>query len=99
MIGKPERYRSCIQGKKWYFCLISHTFDVAVVNTTILYNLANPQSKLDLLDVRRYIVKCLLKKNVERGKKRVFSKTIPKEVRQSDGHFIERTEGKDRKYY
>ena len=90
---KTERYRTMIRGKKWYFVIFSHCIDVAVVNTTVLYNMANPSSKLDLLDVRRYITKCLLQPHAKAIPRRVSSK-ISDEIRKSGDHVIERTEGK-----
>ncbi len=89
---KTELYRTEIRGKKWYFVIFTHCFDVAVVNTAILYNIANPNEQMDLLGVRRYIVKCLLQPQIKSSNKRYGDK-IPTEIRTSGDHFIERTEG------
>ena len=42
---KVEKYRCAIKSKKWYFFIFTHCLDVAVVNTSILYNLGNTDDK------------------------------------------------------
>ena len=58
---KTQKYRVGIKSKKWYFSLVTHCLDVAVVNSYILYNLLHPKEKIDLLDFRVYVTTVLLK--------------------------------------
>ena len=93
---KTEKYRCAIKSKKWYFVIFTHCLDVTVVNTSILYNLGNPEAKKDLLEVRRLIATFLFGQNSSHTSKprhKVISGKIPMEIRLSGRHFIQRTEG------
>ena len=40
---KTQKYRVGIKSKKWYFSLVTHCLDVAVVNSHILYSLLHAE--------------------------------------------------------
>ena len=46
---KTQKHRVGIKSKKWYFSLVTHSLNVAVVNSHILYSLLHPEEKMDLL--------------------------------------------------
>lgn len=55
-------YRIRIRSKKWWWPLFTQLLDICVVNTWRLYQIANPQENISLLDVRRKIVMAYLSK-------------------------------------
>ena len=58
---KTQKYKVGITSKKWYFSLVTHCLDVAVVNSHILYSFLHSEKKMDLLDFRVYVTTALLK--------------------------------------
>ena len=58
---KTQKHRVGIKSKKWYFSLVTHCLDVAVVNSHILYSLLHPEEKMDLFNFRVYVTTALLK--------------------------------------
>ena len=92
-----EKYRINIHGKKWYWPLITHSIDVALVNAWILFNLSHGTT-LDLLTFRRRVTVGLLnhRENVT-ARKRKYNRSSWS-LASSTGHVISRTDnGKQRR--
>ena len=101
-----QKYRIKIRGKKWHFPLLTNAFDVALVNTHVLYCLAN--GAVPLLGFRRMVARTYLalssklsdpKKAGQKSFPKSLLQHVPFDIRESaEGHYIERSEmGKQRK--
>ena len=98
---KTQKYKVGIKRKKWYFSLVTHCLDVAVVYSHILYSFLHSEEKMDLLDFRVYITTALLKtdSNSKPKKPGVKVPRLPQPLNLiGEKHFLERTDnGKQRK--
>ena len=100
-----QKYRIKIRGKKWYFPLVTNAIDVALVNSYVLYCMANDQ--ISLLDYRRTVARAYLTLSSDlsdpkqQGRKALPKSSltrVPVDIRLSGNHVIERTEmGRQRK--
>ena len=101
-----QKYRIKIRAKKWYFPLFTNAIDVAIVNSDVLYTMANSEN-MSLLDFRREITRAYLKihsmsdpKNSGRPSYNLSARKRVSDIVRKDptGHYLERTqEGKQRK--
>ena len=88
-----------MRGKKWYFCLLTNAFDVALVNAHVLYCFAN--GAILRLGFRRMVARAYLalssKLSDPKKAGRNFPKSllhhVPVDIKTSaEGHYINRTE-------
>lgn len=93
-----EKYRINIHGKKWYWPLITHSIDVALVNAWILFKLSH-ETNTDLLTFRRRVTVGLLNHREDVApRKRKYNRSSWTTLTMSSGHMICRTEnGKQRR--
>lgn len=63
-------YRTRIRSKKWWWLLFTQILDITVVNTWRLHQIASPDEKASLLDIRRKIVMSYLSKTTPSVPKR-----------------------------
>ena len=92
---KTQKYRVGMKSKKWYFSLVTHCLDVAVVNSHILYSLLHPEEKMDLLDFRVYVTTGLLNtdSNSKPNNPGVKLPILPQPLNLiNEKHFLERTD-------
>ena len=94
---KTQKYRINIMSKKWYFNLITHCLDVAVVNGHIIYNLVKEKDdQVDLLQFRTMVTTTLLRHDSDSKPQRTGTKIVhlPREIALAGGtNTLERTEG------
>ena len=89
-----------MRGKKWYFCLLTNAFDVALVNAHVLYYLANgaiPRLGFRKMVARAYLALSSKVSDPKKAGRKSFPQSllhhVPVDIKTSaEGHYIERTE-------
>jgi hypothetical protein len=80
-----------IRGKKWWWPLFTHMLNIAMVNSWILYQLANPDERLHLLAFQRYLTRHYVFFQKINHNQKEASTNVPESIRKSErGHFLKK---------